>query len=76
MTKLIVDGKEIDDPTQYTLAAAQAQLRSRFRYHDETHPGNCRMRSLVVRRSANLSRLRPAGSSCIPSGHRSLCHRR
>jgi NADH:ubiquinone oxidoreductase subunit F (NADH-binding) len=61
MTKLIVDGKEIDVPPEYTLLqaceAAGAEI-PRFCYHERLSiAGNCRMCLVEVKGDARLEEI-------------------
>src|SRR6516164_2613768 len=63
MTKLIIDGKEIDVPADYTLLqaceAAGAEI-PRFCYHERLSiAGNCRMCLVEVKGGPSLSRAAP-----------------
>ena len=67
MTKLIVDGTEIDVPPEYTLLqaceAAGAEI-PRFCFHERLSiAGNCRMCLVEVRAAAEAGR-RPAPWAC------------
>ena len=66
MTKLIVDGNEIDVPPEYTLLqaceAAGAEI-PRFCFHERLSiAGNCRM--CLVELKGRRSRSRPARGAC------------
>src|SRR2546425_596353 len=66
MTKLIVDGKEIDVPPEYTLLqaceAAGAEI-PRFCFHEPPSiPGNCRMCLFDLKGS-----VKPSMARCLPS---------
>ena len=67
MTKLIVDGTEIDVPPEYTLLqaceAAGAEI-PRFCFHERLSiAGNCRM-CLIEVSAGRRSRVRPAPGAC------------
>ena len=79
MTKLIVDGTEIDVPPEYTLLqaceAAGAEI-PRFCFHERLSiAGNCRM-CLVELKSARRSRSRPAPGACATAGPARTASRR
>ena len=70
MTKLIVDGKEIDVPPAYTLLqaceAAGAEI-PRFCFHERLSiAGNCRM--CLVELKGSPSRWRHAPGGCATAG--------
>ena len=70
MTKLIVDGKEIDVPPEYTLLqaceAAGAEI-PRFCYHERLSiAGNCRMCLVEVRRLAEAAGVLRHGRQGLP----------
>ena len=74
MTKLLVDGIEVDVPETYTLLqaceAAGAEI-PRFCFHERLSiAGNCRMCLVEVKGRARRSRRRPARSAsriCVPA---------
>ena len=71
MTKLIVDGKEIDVPPEYTLLqaceAAGAEI-PRFCFHERLSiAGNCRMCLVEVSRPAEAGGVLRLGRARLPA---------
>ena len=71
MTKIIVDGKEIDVPPEYTLLqaceAAGAEI-PRFCFHERLSiAGNCRMCLVEVKGSPKPSRVLRLGRARLPA---------
>ena len=80
MTKLIVDGKEIDVPPEYTLLqaceAAGAEI-PRFCFNERLSiAGNCRMCLVELKGSPKPDRVVRLGRARLPAGARRASRRR